>query len=472
MNTHAPEAATDEPASSLNPMPAEAVPADRAGEQDSLASPGFATDAEDRAYWRGLNAGLIRAGRHGPARPDPDLTRDGSDRALASAALVDTYLPLATDARGRPIRHDGFTPAKQRRFLHTLAICGVVADACRAARVSRDTVYDFRNRAEGAAFARAWDAAILLSRSRLSDELESRALNGVVDRIYRNGELWGERHRHDNRLAMSVLTRLDRQAAGLGEGAVTARIIGQDWERFLDIVEEGGEGADTFLADRAPAARTEPAAAREVESAASLLARLKAQDLHDSGRGGEIRTDDLDPALMDGWTSEQWTRADLSGFLDGLADEEWPDEAREAAGDGTNGSCRTRRVYLERHPEETGDGGDDDFQIWLENGEDEGEARVLTNYPPPAGFDGFEDGAWGDIDYARALSPAEQKVAEADLARQQARRDAGRAETLAAARAARDRAFGFAGDSETRLPVEPCAQSDNSASEIREGDGE
>ena len=76
-------------------------------------------------------------------------------------------------------------------------------------------------------------------------------LNGVVDRIYRNGELWGERHRHDNRLAMAVLTRLDRQCDGLGEGAATARIVAQEWDQFLDIVEDGGDGAGDFLATRA-----------------------------------------------------------------------------------------------------------------------------------------------------------------------------------------------------------------------------
>jgi AICAR transformylase/IMP cyclohydrolase PurH len=43
---------------------------------------------------------------------------------------------------------------------------------------------------------------------------------------------------------------------------------------------------------------------------------------------------------------------------------------------------------------------------------------------------------------------------------------------IAAARAARDDAFGFAGAAEMFFPVEDAVQSDNSATEIREGDAE
>jgi hypothetical protein len=217
-NSIRPEAATDEPASSLNPRPAEAGTAPA----DPLAACSFATPAEDEAYWKGVVHGTrcVQAEpvyRHRPRDWDADLSRPGTAPALTPDGLAEAYAPVTTDAIGRNIRDDGFTPARQRLFLTVLAACGVAADACRAAGISRDTAYNLRNRAEGAAFAIAWNAALLIARGRMDDELMSRALNGVIERIYRNGELWGERHRHDNRLAMAVLTRLDRQAAGLGE---------------------------------------------------------------------------------------------------------------------------------------------------------------------------------------------------------------------------------------------------------------
>ncbi|MFN3725710.1 MAG: hypothetical protein ACK4SZ_05325 [Allosphingosinicella sp.] len=48
-----------------------------------------------------------------------------------------------------------------------------------------------------------------MARSRLADEAFSRSMNGIVDRIYRDGVIVAERHRYDNRLTMAVLARLD-----------------------------------------------------------------------------------------------------------------------------------------------------------------------------------------------------------------------------------------------------------------------
>jgi hypothetical protein len=266
------------------------------------------------------------------------------------------YVPVATDSLGRRRRCDGFTPERQAVFLDALSRCGVVADAARAAGVSRDTVYSLRNCARGAAFSLGWDAAWLKSRPRVADELHSRAMNGVVDRIYRNGELWGERHRHDNRLAMAVLTRLDRQAEGLGEGAATARIIAREWDQFLDIVREGGDGAGEFLASRA---------AREIELVDGLrrpadaeAARGSIQDLYKSletferlfaysmfggGLDGEADLTGLEPEAMASWTDNDWFRADRGGLLDDLRADEWPEAVREPDREETDGTCRTRQ---------------------------------------------------------------------------------------------------------------------------------
>lgn len=61
-----------------------------------------------------------------------------------------------------------------------------------------------------------------------------------------------------------------------------------------------------------------------------------------------------------------------------------------------------------------------------------------TDFPPPAGFDSYEDGDYGDHDYRRNLTDAEQAVVDADVA-------AERAEAAAAGAVHRDRYFGFAG---------------------------
>jgi hypothetical protein len=263
---------------------------------------------------------------------------------------------VARDALGRRRRCDGLTPERQVAFLDALARCGVAADAARAAGVSRDTVYNLRNRAEGRAFALGWDAAMLMSRGRMGDELHSRALNGVVEKIYRNGELWGERHRHDNRLAMAVLTRLDRQCEGLGEGAATARTVAQEWDQFLDIIEDGGDGAGDFLASRAARARSmvEEAqaagagedgnpVAEDLYRSLERFERLFAYSMFGGGLDGEADMTGLDPADMQGWTQNDWDRADRGGLLDSLRAHEWPETVREPDGGDTDGTCPTRQ---------------------------------------------------------------------------------------------------------------------------------
>jgi hypothetical protein len=466
-----PEAATDEPASPLKSVlsEVEGPPPSPASLEDDAGDWQFGSDAEATAFWKGVSHGIRCGARpeptHLPADFEPDLGRSGAAPGLTSARLADAFTPVATDARGRAIRSDGFTPERQVAYLSTLAACGVVIDACRAAGICKDTAYALRNGAQGRAFALAWDAAILISRGRMSDELMSRGMNGCIDRLYRNGELVAERHRHDNRLAMAILTRLDRQAEGMGEGAAVARAVAQDWDRFLDIVREGGDEADAFLADRARQ-QSAPESAREIASTASMLSRFKALDLHRAGQADRIETADLDPATMKRWTDDQWLRADLSGLLDRLPEEAWPEYARDEREATLHGTRRSRRVYQSRFPD-SGPAEGDGFDIW----EDEDEGCWMTNYPPPEGFDGFEEGQWDGEDYRRALSADEQAAVDHDEAIDRAEADDMRAEALAAARAARDRAFGFAaGVQAARSDIEPPAQSDIKGPNIREGD--
>jgi hypothetical protein len=293
-------------------------------------------------------------------RLDPERPPDSRPRPpdLGTGLISDqlgAYIPVTIDALGRKRRCDGLTPERQVIFLDALSRCGVAADAARAAGVSRDTVYNLRNRAEGRAFALGWDAAMLMSRGRVSDELHSRAMNGVVERIYRNGELWGERHRHDNRLAMAVLTRLDRQIERLGEGAATALAIAQEWDQFLDIIEDGGDGAGDFLASRAANIRNQAAEAEatptgdapirtaDLYQSLEIFERLFAYSMFGGGLDGEADMTGLEPADMASWTDNDWDRADRGGLLDSLRADEWPEAVREPERDETDGTCRTRQ---------------------------------------------------------------------------------------------------------------------------------
>lgn len=180
----------------------------------------------------------------------------GGISARLSESLVAEALDAGRDRRpGRARRSDGWTPDRIRTFLAALAECGVVEDAARAAGMTRQSAYRLRNRAAGRAFHLAWNAALQLARRRLADELMSRALHGCVDLIVRDGEVWGERHRHDNRLAMAMLTRLDRQAASADREDEDVRLVAEEYDEFVDLVVAGGDGADLFIGARREADR-------------------------------------------------------------------------------------------------------------------------------------------------------------------------------------------------------------------------
>ncbi|HYG29315.1 MAG TPA: hypothetical protein VD887_03775 [Allosphingosinicella sp.] len=477
-------AATDEPVPPFNPNNGAEPPG-------TPADPRFATPRAEEIYWAGVRHGIKSAGRepghpHMPADFNLNLTRNGDLASLTSGKFVDAF-PYAPDegtlglghihgeepsesgvealSTLRAVRHDGWTDAKVRLFLETLAETGVVADACRAARMSRDAAYAFRRRASGRAFALAWDAALLLSRSAIGDDVIGRSRYGVVDKVYRNGELVAERHRYDNRLTMAVLARLDRQAEGLGENAPVVRAVAQEWDRFLDLVPEGIVGAQAFVEARFPPATEGAAAVLPLEepetllggAAASgtesaLLARLSLYEHFGAGLPEEVDTDDLDPERMADWSDEQWERANLSKLLDMISPLEWPEAARRADADGTDGMCKLRKLYLRYHPEKSRGPADapaepeDDFadcSVWEE------EEGWRTDFPPPADYDGWEEGEPGSEDYRRELSEEELRAVGLDDDAIEEERLA----ILAEQHAARERFFFGSGRDEAAEPV-------------------
>lgn len=353
---------------------------------------------------------------------------DGHTDPAYVASLVSTSLDNSFLETGRSPRHDGWTPERERIFCERLAECGVVADAARAAGMSAQSAYTHRNRASGRAFHLGWEAALIHARRRLSDELLSRAMNGCVEAIHRDGVVVAQKHRHDNRLSMAVLTRLDRQTQDSRQDAAAARLVADEFEQYLDLLGEGGDGVRDFMAARRPE-HDEDLPSREE----ALLARLETYRKYRVGLSAEIDVADLDPAAMADWTEDQIERADLSGLLAGLDEDDWPASVREAAFGESHGMSQLHQLYHQIYPdgvelEAEKFGGrsawrDDDGKWW-------------TDFPPPADFDGEEEGKWNEDDYKRALSAFEQSLIDAASERVLA-------EDLAEAEDARDLFFGF-----------------------------
>jgi hypothetical protein len=468
-NTAVPEASTDERACPLHdPQPEPPAPAD-----DDW--PEFASRAEAMAFWQGVRRGIAESGRdrahpHMPQHFSLDLGRDGAAPTLTSDKLLDPWPHLPDDeasqgltthgpaeTKPRADRHDGFTAATEQLFLRTLADTGVVADACRASGITRQAAYARRRSAAGRPFALAWDAAQLIARTPLGDDVLARARHGVIERVYRNGELVAERHRYDNRLSMAVLTRLDRLAEGHGENAPVIRAVAQEFDQFLDVLPQGLQAAEDFVSARFPAPdrNGRPRPVREplgtvgkpvpTGTEEALLARLGTYQAYGAGLPEEIDTDDLDPEEMVQWTEEQLDRARVSGFLKMLHKSEWPEAVRDAAADGTDGICQIRQLYLIYHPDEPDE--PDDFAgciVW------EAKAGLVTDFPPPVGFDGYQEGEPGGDDYQRELAPEElSRIAGDEEALDREERDS----LLAEQEAARRRFFGL-DDGEAAVPVD------------------
>jgi hypothetical protein len=244
-----------------------------------------------------------------PVRPAPAASkpRPGQPPDKLDPDLIDSVLASGADVRpGYDQREDGWTPERIAIFLNTLAEWGIVSDAARAAGVTRQAAYALRNSAKGRAFQLAWRAAILLARRRLADDLMSRAVSGQVDQLYRDGELWRERHRLDNRLALALLTRLDRLAAE-DEVDPAATIVADEFEQFVAIAAKDGNGAAAFVRNRASGRRE----VREAE----ILQRSENYGLYGVGHPGEIDVSDLDLEWKQPWTAEQVDRAIRAGVL-------------------------------------------------------------------------------------------------------------------------------------------------------------
>ena len=267
--------------------------------------------------------------------------------------------PETSFTETRRLRHDGWTPEKKRLFLERFAECGILVEACEAAGMSAKSVYNLRDR--DPLFAAGLEAACVKARGPLADEVYSRARNGVVERIYKDGVVVAERHRYDNRLTMAVLARLDARIDRAEEKGAPHLALVDRWEDYLDAV--GEDRREDGLALLAPAPPTEGGPARE-----------------------------------------------------------------EYAGD---------RELHELHPDEEPEVVEDRHMIW------ENEDGWWTDYPPPQGFDGEEEGLYGDYDYRRKLSAAEQAVVDSDQAEEEAEEAEDKAAERARAEALRDSYFGF-----------------------------
>ncbi len=127
--------------------------------------------------------------------------------------------------------------ALMRQFLDHLATSGLVQQSARAVGMSPRAAYDQRHRHR--AFRIGWAAATLLARDILTDQLLEQALIGREVTVTRQqidaDTVQITRHVQPTRLAMALLARFDRQAAGEDAGPDNgfARRAASHWGDYL-----------------------------------------------------------------------------------------------------------------------------------------------------------------------------------------------------------------------------------------------
>jgi hypothetical protein len=177
--------------------------------------------------------------------PEPNLAGEHSSPPFA---------PVSVRAR-----HDGWTALKQITYIQVLADTGCVTEAAKAVGMSVASAYALRRRTDAHSFREAWDVALDYGIGRLADAALGRAIHGVPQPIFHNGEQVGERRKYDEKLTMFLLRYrrpdrygawLDGQKAGLAHPDAPARML---HHAIANIAEDAqADAAGVERPDRAP----------------------------------------------------------------------------------------------------------------------------------------------------------------------------------------------------------------------------
>ena len=359
---------------------------------------------------------------------EPDACSQTAPAPPQTNPAARAYIPVTPTRYTQ--RSDGWTPDRQRGFLERIAEGATVDEASASVGLSPGAAYTLRRRAAGAAFALGWDAAKLVARPIVAETLFLRAIAGQTERVTRpDGEVI-ERHRYDNRLAMSLLNRLDRHADATETANAATRMVAAEFDAFLDIIarDAGPARAGLFLGERldadaiqagaGPGTGSVPSAAEAAMAPILALARADRWLRSAAGVASGIDVTDLDAAARADWTAAQWSRAEAAGLLQ-LA----PDPAPEPAPDPVLDP--DLKPAVENAPASAlpvlhfdQDGRDGDHPVWF----DSISQGWRTCFPPPDPYFNTEDGLFGEDTYSRECSDEEAIILDAPRDREIAER--------------------------------------------------
>lgn len=161
--------------------------------------------------------------------PRPSSLRHDAEAGLPAAA----YLRYES-------RADGWSAGRQAAFLAHLADHGVVADAARSVGMSQSGGYALRREARGYAFNLGWEAALIIARRVVADNLMTAAIKGEESRWVREDGVTTYT-RQNTKLSLTLLDRVN-PATSLAEVLAVATRF--DW--FLQLIDDGVGAEDLW----------------------------------------------------------------------------------------------------------------------------------------------------------------------------------------------------------------------------------
>jgi hypothetical protein len=293
---------------------------------------------------------------HGAVQPDEpaELTPEQQRRHD-----IDDFLAAYERIAPAQERRDGWTPFLRKLFLQVIAEGGGITAACEYTGMSRSSAYSLE--ARDRVFAAGLAAASHFARNPMADDYFEKGRNGITETITRSDGVTITRHRFDSRLSIAVLNRLDRRCDRAEERGSLHLAAVRNWDEYLRLVGEGDDKAAEALLDR-PAEDG-----------------VDGEPFRRRGEQAKQRPTCPLPVRANPISSDRDEMLELAEYCWKLGEADYPVEARRSG---------------------IADGA------WL------------TNFPPPPGFDGYENRPWTgeDFYYERTCTPEEVELLDAHLA--------------------------------------------------------
>ena len=143
----------------------------------------------------------------------------------------------------------GWTAERQRTFIERLAVTGDVGEACALAGLSSSSFYRLCNKAGADSFVAACRAAKVLASTRGSAIAWDRAINGRVERFYKDGELVMERRIPSDYLLTWLLSQVSVQIANTAAYVAPVIALSLGWLLLAEqVTPRTLEGVGVILA--------------------------------------------------------------------------------------------------------------------------------------------------------------------------------------------------------------------------------